>query len=101
MFSKNIRVIAHFKAKPEKIDALRSFLLKFIAPTLLEKGCIEYELHQNTDEPRDFTFIEAWQSHESLDQHLKSPHIQSALPLIGDLVSESPDIRRYVKCEEV
>ena len=99
MSAKTIRVIALFKAKAGKIEALQKFLLDFIEPTLKEKGCIAYELHQNAADPSDFAFIEEWQDNATLDAHLLSAHIQKAIPLIGDLIMGSPDIRRYEKCD--
>ncbi len=98
MSKKTVKVVALFKAKVEKVEALKNFLSSFIEPTRKEKGCLLYELHQNTSDPSDFAFIEEWENHESLDQHLQSPHIQKALPLIGDYVTSAPDIRRYLIC---
>lgn len=99
MPAKTIRVIALFKSKPGKVEALQEFLSNFIEPTLKEKGCIAYELHQNAGDPADFAFIEEWEDNATLDAHLQSAHIQKAIPLIGDFIIGSPDIRRYVKCD--
>lgn len=97
MFKGTIQVIALFKAKPGKTQALRDFLTQLITPTRKEKGCLRYELHQNTADPTDFVFIEEWDSHESIDQHMQTPHIQAALPRVGDFLAAPPDIRRYQK----
>ncbi len=91
-----IRVIALFKAKPEKTEPLKALLAGFLEPTRKEKGCLRYELHQNASDPLDFAFIEEWESHETLDAHLQSAHIQAALPHIGQYLTQDPDIRRYV-----
>lgn len=96
MPTQTIHVIALFKAKPEKAGALKEFLSKFIEPTLKEMGCLKYVLHQNTSDPTDLAFIEEWSSHADLDRHLAAPHIQSALPHMGDFLVSPPDIRRYV-----
>lgn len=95
MSRQTVRVIALFKAKPGKTAALKDFLTQFIEPTLKEKGCIQYELHQNTADESDFCFIEEWESHETLDAHLASPHITIAAPLLGSYILGNPDIRRY------
>ena len=50
---------------------------------------------QNREYPTDFTFVEKWESHESLDAHLASEHIQSAIAKIPELIASGPDIRRY------
>lgn len=97
MPNQTIRIVALFKAKLEKIQALGDFLTQLIAPTRQEKGCLRYELHQNTTDPTDFVFIEEWDSHESIDRHMRTPHIQAALPKVGDFLAAPPDIRRYQK----
>lgn len=93
-----IRVIALFKAKSGKTEALKTFLSRFIEPTLKEKGCMIYELHQNALDKSDFAFIEEWENEATLDAHLKSAHIQEALPKLPELIEGNPDIRRYMKC---
>lgn len=90
-----IRVVAHLTSKPETIDETRAALEGFIEPTRAEAGCIYYELMQNNDDPTDFTFVEEWESNETLNAHLESPHITAFKQRAGDLLSSDPDIRRY------
>ncbi len=98
MSNQTIRIVALFKARPERVQALKEFLTQLIEPTRQEKGCLRYELHQNTADPTDFVFIEEWDNHQSIDQHMQTPHIQAALPRVGDFIVAPPDIRRYQKC---
>ncbi|MCE9625843.1 MAG: antibiotic biosynthesis monooxygenase [Deltaproteobacteria bacterium] len=93
--SKTLRVVALFKAKPEQVEALKNFLAKLMPPTRQERGCLRYELHQNNADPTDFAFIEEWENDTSLDAHLKSPHVEAALPLVGEYLAAPVDIRRY------
>jgi len=91
-----IRVLAFFRSKPGKSEALKNFLSsKLIEPTRREAGCLRYELHQNLSDPDEITFIEEWSDAAALDAHLKSAHVQAALPLVGEYLTASPDIRRY------
>ena len=90
-----IRVVAHLTSKPETIDATRAALEGFIEPTRAEAGCVYYELMQNNADPTDFTFVEEWESDETLDAHLESPHITRFKEKAGDLLAAEPDIRRY------
>lgn len=92
----NIRVIAHLTSKPDTIDQTRDVLLDLIAPTCQEAGCISYELHQNTADPSDLTFIEEWADDASLDSHLATAHIAEAIEKLENLLAAPPDIRRYV-----
>ncbi len=89
-----IRVVAHFKSKPGKLKEARELLLGFCDPTRQEKGCVYYDLHENTGDPEDLTFIEEWTSEADLDAHGKSAHIQEGrkkMPELMDVV----DVRRY------
>ena len=91
----SLRVVAHLISKPDSIDETREVLLGLIEPTVAEAGCITYELHQNTADPTDFTFIEEWTDDASLDVHLESAHLAAAREKLGDLLAEPADIRRY------
>jgi quinol monooxygenase YgiN len=90
-----IRVVAHLTSKPETIDKTRAALEAFIDPSRAEAGCVVYELMQNNADPTDFTFVEEWESDETLDAHLESPHISAFRERAGDLLACEPDIRRY------
>jgi quinol monooxygenase YgiN len=93
--NKNVRVVAHLAAKPETVEQTREVLLGLVGPTRAEEGCIEYELHQNTADPTDLTFIEEWTDDAALDAHLQTAHIAEAIEKLNDLLAEPPDIRRY------
>ncbi len=90
-----LRVVAHLTSKPETIAETRAALEGFVEPTRAEAGCILYELMQNNDDPADFTFVEEWESNETLDAHLESPHISAFEERAGDFLACDPDIRRY------
>lgn len=90
-----IRVIAHIKARPDRIEDTREALTALIAPTRAEDGCILYELMQNNSEPTDFTFVEEWTSDAALDAHLKTRHLQELQARGAELLASPPDIRRY------
>ena len=89
-----IRVVAHFKPKPGKLEEARALLLGFTQPTRAEKGCVFYDLHDNPADPEDLTFIEEWESEEDLDAHSKSTHIQDGRKRMPDLM-DVVDVRRY------
>lgn len=95
MSDSTIRVVARAIALPDKVEELKAVLLSLLEPTDAEVGCIQYELLHNSSDPTDFTFVEIWKSHEHLDIHLASPHIQAALAQLDGLLAEPPDIRRY------
>ncbi len=89
-----IRVVAHFKPKPGKLEEARRLLLGFTQPTRAEKGCVFYDLHENLDDPEDLTFIEEWDSVAELEAHGESAHIQEGRKQMPDLM-DVVDVRRY------
>ena len=91
----SLRVVAHLISKVDSVDKTRDVLLGLIEPTCDEAGCIKSELHKNTADPTDFTFIEEWTDDASLDAHLESAHLAAAREKLGDLPAEPADIRRY------
>ena len=89
---KTLTVVASFQAKPGKESELHAALIGLVAPTRLEAGCINYDLHQSIDDPAKFLFHENWTSKVRLDAHLQSPHIQALLPRVDTLCVEPPQI---------
>ena len=95
MSTKTLRVVAHLKSKPDKIQETRDALVDLIELTRAEDGCIVYELTQNNEDPTDFTFVEEWASDAALDKHLQSDHIRNLQSRADALFDAPPDIRRY------
>jgi len=91
----SLHVVAHIPAKPDHADEVRAILEAFIEPTRREPGCITYVLLQNNADPSDLTFVEEWTDAAALDAHLQTDHIRSGLAKLNDLLSGTPDIRRY------
>ena len=90
-----VHVIARFIAKAGNEEELKGVLTALIAPTRRELACYQYDLLSNPAEPREFCFVERWDSDQALDQHLATPHARTALAAAQPLVETPPDIRRY------
>lgn len=89
-------VVARFRAKEGKEEALKNVLVALVAPTRRELGCYQYDLLQNPVDAHDFCFVERWENEKTLDQHLASEHIKKGREQFADLVAESPQVGRYV-----
>lgn len=72
---KKLTIVANIIAKKGQVELVKSELIKLIEPTRLEEGCIDYELHQDNENPAHFVFLENWTSRELLQKHLQSEHI--------------------------
>ena len=90
-----VHVVARFRAKEGKEDAVKSALLGLVAPTRREIGCYQYDLLQNPSNLRDFCFVERWDHDRSLDQHLATDHMKRAIEQVTDLLEVPPEIQRY------
>jgi quinol monooxygenase YgiN len=70
-----LTIIANIKAKADKGDMVKAELLKLIDITRAEEGCINYDLHQDNENPAHFLFYENWESHELWQAHMGSAHL--------------------------
>jgi len=70
-----LTIIATIVCKKEKIEFIKSEMLKLIDKTRAEEGCINYDLHQDNSNPAHFVFHENWESEALLEKHLESQHI--------------------------
>lgn len=76
MLEKSLTIIAKFVVKPEKLELVKNSLLSIIEPTRDEAGCIQYDLHQDNDDPNVFLFFELWENRELWQNHINSTHIK-------------------------
>ncbi|MDC5849800.1 putative quinol monooxygenase [Vibrio europaeus] len=70
-----LTIIANIIAKDGQVELVKSELIKLIDKTRVEQGCINYDLHQDNQNPAHFVFHENWESEAALDTHLASEHI--------------------------
>lgn len=97
MSQKPVTVVAMMTAKPNKIEQAREALVALLEPTHLEQGCINYDMHQHSDDPRRFVFYENWTTKADLDKHAQSDHLQALLKQSDDLFIEPIDITLWEK----
>jgi len=71
-----LTVVAKIEAKSGSEARLHQELVKLIAPTLAEEGCLNYDLHTSIEDSRIFLFYENWESKALWEQHMASKHIQ-------------------------
>ena len=71
-----VYLTAFVKAKPDTILPLKDALQTLVVASKQEPACIQYDLHQGTENPAIFIFHEIWESQEGLDLHNNQPYIQ-------------------------
>ena len=97
MNSKTVTVVATFQARPGKEADLRAALIGLLAPTRMESGCLNYDLHQSPEDLAKFLFHENWTSKAALDAHLQSPQIRALIPRVDELCVAFPEIKIWEK----
>ncbi|MEM9093152.1 MAG: putative quinol monooxygenase [Cyanobacteria bacterium P01_F01_bin.53] len=73
--STQLTIVAKIEANADKVEFVKAELLKLIPITLAETGCIQYDLHQDNDNPAVFVFYESWESRELWQQHMNNTHL--------------------------
>ncbi|MEM6657659.1 MAG: putative quinol monooxygenase [Pseudomonadota bacterium] len=83
-----LTIVANIKANPDKIELIKTELLKLIDITRAEEGCINYDLHQDNDNPAHFVFYENWESRELWQTHMGAPHLAAYMAATDGAVEE-------------
>ena len=83
-----ITVVAKLVAKKECAKSVKSELLKLIAPTRKEDGCIEYLLFQDNEDPDTFMFYETWESLACIEKHVDTDHYKNYVASVADKLKE-------------
>ncbi|MGS0743848.1 putative quinol monooxygenase [Glaciimonas sp. GG7] len=85
----HVAVISINTAKPGQEKNMEAAMRALIAPTQADPGFIQYDLHQDLDDPRTFVFFERWESRALLNQHLHAPHVMAWKEQAGTFVESS------------
>jgi quinol monooxygenase YgiN len=81
-----VTVIAHMRAKPGKEQDLRAALEALIEPTSKEPGYVNYDLHQGIEDSALFYLYENWESVDTHETHMHTPHLETFAGLVDDLI---------------
>jgi quinol monooxygenase YgiN len=87
--SSPLNIVAITTAAPGKEDDLRVAQEKLVEETVMESGCLRYELHQSLEDRRVLVFVESWESEEQWKAHMQGAaikhfHASGASNLIQD-----------------
>ena len=85
----DLSVVAVLVAKPGSEAVLRDALVALVPPTLLEEGCLAYELNESGAAPGTFVTVERWRAQADLDAHLQTPHVAQAFAAAGEALAAS------------
>jgi quinol monooxygenase YgiN len=83
-----LTIVANIKANADKIELVKAELLKLIDTTRAEEGCINYDLHQDNENPAHFVFYENWESRELWQTHMGNTHLAEYMAATEGAVAE-------------
>lgn len=83
-----LTIVANIKAKTDHVELVKAELEKLISVTRAETGCINYDLHQDNDNPAHFMFYENWQSRELWQAHMNNQHLADYVKATEGAVAE-------------
>ena len=88
MSDQKLTIVARILAKEEKRELVNAELLKLIEVTRAEEGCINYDLHQDNENPNLFIFHENWTNRDLLQKHLGNAHLADYMTATEGAVEE-------------
>jgi len=71
-----VAVFGTLRFPPENIEGVLPHLNEFIKATQKKDGCVLYEVAEDPFDKGLIRFSELWPDRESLEKHLKAPHIE-------------------------
>lgn len=83
-----LTIVANIKTKADKVELVKAELLKLINITRAEEGCINYDLHQDNENPTHFLFYENWESRELWQTHMGNQHLKDYMAATDGAVEE-------------
>lgn len=83
-----LTIVANIHAKPDQVDLVKAELEKLIPTTRAEKGCINYDLHQDNSNPAHFVFYENWESRDLWQAHMSAAHMEAYASATAGKVDE-------------
>ncbi|QQS55204.1 MAG: antibiotic biosynthesis monooxygenase [Candidatus Competibacteraceae bacterium] len=83
-----LTIIANIHANPDQIDRVKAELEKLVPITRAEKGCLQYDLHRDNEDPAHFMFFESWESRELWQAHMNAPHLAAYMKATDGAVAE-------------
>ena len=89
-----VTVIAHMREKQGKEQDLRDALEALIPPTRQEEGYINYDLHQGIEDPSLFYLYENWETVDTHETHMHTPHLDDFAGRLDDLLDGSLTVVR-------
>lgn len=88
MSNQKISIVAKILAKEGKREFVKNELIKLSGLSKSDEGCINYDLHQDNENPKLFVVYENWENKDALQKHASSKHFVNYVELTKEAVEE-------------
>ena len=80
-----VRILVHFQALPGKGDEFAKARMPRHVEVRKDRGCEQFDLFRNVENPDQFMLVERWTDQESLDAHyaINRPQVATELRAPG------------------
>ena len=92
--SEHLYTVAELTAKESKLDELKSVLTDLANETRKEGGAIEYFFIHDKEKTNTILSIEKWRNADDENAHWKTPHLNSAIEKLGNILDGDPIIHK-------
>ncbi|WP_020649964.1 putative quinol monooxygenase [Solimonas variicoloris] len=89
--------LAFVVAKPARGALLGRLLTELAAVAGTEPGCVDFAVHQSTDDPALWFLYSNWQSSEALRRHLDLGEGARFAAAVAPLVEQGMDVHSFVR----
>jgi quinol monooxygenase YgiN len=77
-------VAAVYRTKEGEEERIAEILRTMTEPSRSEPGCLQYQIHRSTEDPRTFLLYEHYVDEAGYEAHQATPHFQAHI--LGDAV---------------
>lgn len=92
-----INITAIVKSNPDSTEETKNFLTEMAIHSKKEDACIQYDLHQDKENPTLFIFHEIWKSEGGLALHNTRPYIRGFAERASEILAEPVTIYKTNK----
>jgi len=93
----SINITAIAKSKPNTISETKQILTEMAVKSINEVACIQYDLHQDNENPSLFIFHEIWEDEDGLALHEAQLHFLKFKSKASELLAEPVAIYKTEK----
>ncbi|MEM7000000.1 MAG: putative quinol monooxygenase [Pseudomonadota bacterium] len=81
--------------KPERREQALGLAKEMAEHTRAEVGCVSYEFFVGLSDPNTLMLFQEWESMECLMDHFQTPHMETFLEALPEVVAGEITTRRY------